>query len=125
MPQAAILLVDDDVELLKALTKTLEREGYHVVPQPDAPTAIEHVQRTREHFDLVITDVSMPQMPGLEFLNKLKAAFPRLPVIVITGFGDWGPYMDAMRAGAFAYLSKPINKIELLSTVGHALKKAA
>lgn len=119
--QAAILLVDDDVEVLKALTKVLEKDGHRVVPKADAASAIRHVNETKQPFDLIITDVSMPGMTGTEFLAAVKNAFPKLPVIIITAFGDWGQYMDAVRSGAYAYLSKPVEKTELLTVVRRAL----
>jgi DNA-binding NtrC family response regulator len=118
---ASILLVDDDVEVLKALTKVLEKEGYDVVPQPDAGSAMRYVNETQRTFDVIITDVSMPGMKGTSFLAAIKAAFPKIPVILITAFGDWGQYMDALRGGAYEYLNKPLDKNELLATVRRAL----
>jgi DNA-binding NtrC family response regulator len=118
---AAILLVDDDVELLKALTKVLEKEGYSVVPAPDANSAVRHINSTKQRFDLVITDVSMPGMSGTALLAAFKTAFPKTPVIIITAFADWGQYMNALRDGAYEYLYKPIEKAELLATIQRAL----
>jgi DNA-binding NtrC family response regulator len=63
----------------------------------------------------------MPGMSGTEFLGAIKAAFPKVPVIVITAFGDWGKYMDAMHEGATEYLSKPLEKIELLAAIHRVL----
>lgn len=120
-PAATILLVDDDVELLKALTKVLEKENYAIVALPDATTALRHVNTTKQRFDLVITDVSMPGMKGTTLLSAFKTAFPQIPVIVITAFADWGQYMEALREGAFEYLYKPIDKSDLLAAVRRAL----
>ncbi|MEI6084749.1 MAG: response regulator [Verrucomicrobiota bacterium] len=120
-PAATILLVDDDVELLKALTKVLEKENYAIVALPDATTALRHVNTTKQRFDLVITDVSMPGMKGTTLLSAFKTAFPKIPVIVITAFADWGQYMEALREGAFEYLYKPIDKSDLLAAVRRAL----
>lgn len=121
---ASILLVDDDAELLKALTKVLEKDGYEVFAHADAQSAMNFVNASKKRFDLVITDVSMPGVKGTTFLAAVKTAFPRVPVIIITAFGDWGQYMDALRSGAFEYLSKPLDKTELLATVRHALNDA-
>ncbi len=121
MSMPAILLVDDDVELLKALTKVLEKEGYAVVAQPEALSAMRHVNETKAQFDLVITDVSMPGLSGTAFLAAIKKALPAVPVIIITAFGDWGSYMDALRNGAFAYLNKPLERTELINTIRRAL----
>jgi len=63
----------------------------------------------------------MPGMSGLEFLGAMKAAFPKVPVIIITAFGDWGQYMETIRNGAYEYLSKPLDKAELLAAVRRAL----
>jgi DNA-binding NtrC family response regulator len=117
----SILLVDDNLELLKALAKVLEKDGYLVVPQSSATDALKHVNATKQLFDLVITDVSMPGMNGLGLLAAYKTAFPQTPVIVITAFGDWGQYMEALRGGAFEYLNKPLDKNDLLATVKRAL----
>jgi DNA-binding NtrC family response regulator len=116
-----ILLVDDDVELLKALAKVLEKDGYVVFAHSTANDAIRFVNESKQRFDLVITDVSMPGMKGTTFLSAVKTAFPRVPVIVITAFGDWGQYMETLREGAFDYLYKPLDKDVLLTTVRRAL----
>lgn len=123
--RTTILLVDDDVEVLKALTKVLEKGGYHVMPYSDAQSAMESINRTKERFDLVVTDVSMPKISGTTFLSSIKAAFPKVPVIVITAFGDWGQYMNMIRDGAYEYLSKPLDKSQLLSTVQRALSNGS
>ncbi len=118
---ASILLVDDDAEVLKALTKVLEKERYEVAAHADARSAIRFINETKKKFDLVITDVSMPGMKGTTFVAAVKTAFPRLPVIVITAFGDWGQYMEALREGVYEYLSKPLDKADLLAAVHRAL----
>src|ERR1043166_3152336 len=119
--ERCILLVDDDVELLKALTKVLEKEGFKVSAHASADAAMEHVNRSKQKFDLVITDVSMPGMKGTTFLAAVKTAFPKIPVIIITAFGDWGQYMQTLRDGAYDYLNKPLDKDALLTTVRRAL----
>jgi DNA-binding NtrC family response regulator len=121
----SIMLVDDDTELLKALTKVLEKEGYEVAAYPDARLAIRSINETKKRFELVITDVSMPGMKGTTFLAALKTAFPFVPVIIITAFGDWGQYMEALREGAYEYLSKPLDKAELLASIHRALTNGA
>jgi DNA-binding NtrC family response regulator len=118
---ATILLVDDDVEVLKALTKVLEKGGYGVLPYSDAQSAMESINRTKQSFDLVVTDVSMPRVNGESFLGALKTAFPKVPVIIITAFGDWGQYMNMLQDGAYEYLSKPLEKNQLLAVISRAL----
>ena len=117
----SILVVDDDVELLKALTKVLKSEGYSVTAKPDALSAIACIQSADNEFDLVITDVSMPGMKGTTLLSALKTAYPEIPVIVITAFGDWEVYSHSLREGAFEFLSKPLDKSELLACVHRAI----
>jgi DNA-binding NtrC family response regulator len=124
-PVASILLVDDDAEFLKAVTKVLEKADYEVVALPDAPSAMDYITRTKKKFDLVITDVLMPGIRGSTFLSALKTAFPQIPVIVVTAFGDWGQYMEMLREGAYAYLSKPLEKSELLDAVRRALARSS
>ena len=119
----SILLVDDDAELLKALAKVLEKDGYAVVAKPDARSAMQHITESKQRFDLVITDVFMPRMSGTAFLAAFKAAFPAVPVIVITAFGDWDTYQQALRDGAFAYLNKPLDRAELRATIRRALAR--
>lgn len=116
-----ILLVDDDPEVLRALTKVLEKGGYSVVPFSSASQAMQDINETKQRFDLVITDVSMPGVRGTTFLAAVKTAFPRVPVIIITAFGDWGEYMEAIHNGACEYLSKPLDKTELLAAVRRSL----
>jgi two-component system, NtrC family, response regulator HydG len=120
--QEVILLVDDDVEVLKALKKVLKKDGFEVLPYSDPLSAIRFINDTKKRFDLVITDVSMPGMTGTAFLEAVKAAFPKVPVIIITAFGDWGQYMETIRNGACEYLNKPLDKTDLLSAVHRALK---
>ena len=116
-----ILLVDDDVEVLRALTKVLEKDGFTVLAQQSANAAIRFVNESKQRFDLVITDVSMPGMRGTTFLSAVKTAFPNVPVIIITAFGDWGQYMDTLRNGASDYLYKPLDKDLFLASVHRAL----
>jgi DNA-binding NtrC family response regulator len=124
MPMTAktsILVVDDDAQMVAALTNVLQQAGYEVATRPDALSAIELIQTTDKRFDLVITDVSMPGMKGTQLLTALKTAFPATPVIIITAFGDWGEYAAALSEGAFEYLTKPVDKAELLAAVHRAL----
>ncbi|MBM3858240.1 MAG: response regulator [Verrucomicrobia bacterium] len=119
-PQS-ILVVDDDAEMLKALTFALEKEGYAVTGQPSADSALSSLRGDTPRFDLVITDIAMPGMTGLPFLTALKKAFPAMPVILITAYGDWEQYRNALGEGAFEFLCKPIDKTQLLACVRRAL----
>ncbi len=118
---AGILLVDDDTELLKALAKLLETEGYDVLDLPSCDAAMKYIQRSSQRFDLAITDVSMTGMSGIEFLREFKERYPAVPVVIITAFGSWGQYKDALKYGAFDYINKPLDIAEFLTTVRRAL----
>lgn len=117
----SILVVDDEAEMLKALTFALEKEGYAVTGQPGADSALVLLRSNAQCFDLVITDIAMPGMTGLPFLTALKEAFPTMPVIMITAYGDWEQYRRALGEGAFEFLCKPIDKTQLLACVRRAL----
>lgn len=125
MANESILIVDDDIELLAALTRVLSKQGFIVAGATSAGVAMDYVTGGRQGFDVIITDLSMPGINGLEFLSAVKTAFPRVPVIVVTAFGEWDTYAESLRLGAFAYLNKPIDRHQLLNTVRRALQPAS
>lgn len=118
-----ILVVDDDEEIRTAITKLLQKDGYSVTTQADALGAVRCLARSEEPFDLVITDVVMPGLSGMELLRLLKAESSDQPVIIITAFGDGFDYTKARSKGAFEYLCKPLENDVLLSVVRRALKR--
>ena len=115
----SILLAEDDQELQIALSKALRKEGYHVYGASDGEEALGALRRRA--FDLVITDLSMPKKKGLEVLTEIKKKNPAMPVIIITAFGEWDTYQEAMDAHVFEYVNKPVKKEELLKLVETAL----
>ncbi|MCG3148259.1 MAG: C4-dicarboxylate transport transcriptional regulatory protein DctD [Verrucomicrobiae bacterium] len=117
-----ILVVDDDDELRVAITKLLQHEGYSVTAHPDVTSAARCLAGNEAMFDLVITDVVMPDISGMEFLQLLQADVPDLPVILITAFGDLGDYYKSRAKGAIAYLCKPLEMDMFLDAVRRALK---
>jgi DNA-binding NtrC family response regulator len=122
MANESILIVDDDVELLAALTRILNKQGYIAAGATSAGVAMDYVTSGKQRFDLIITDLSMPGINGLAFLTAIKKSMPQVPVIVLTAFGDWDTYAESLRLGAFAYLNKPIDRHQLLNTVRRALQ---
>jgi len=103
------------------LADELSEDGYEVVEAKDgAEAALKVVQ---EAFDLVITDMKMPKMGGLELLPVVKEASPDIPVIIITAFGDWQTSVEATERGSFRYMTKPFKMPELKEAVKQALEK--
>jgi two-component system NtrC family response regulator len=118
-----ILLVDDDDSLRRVVEYTLRDEGYDVVL---ASTGTEGLQLFRSRsVDLVLTDVRMPEMDGVELLARLKAMQSDLPVVLLTAHGTITSAVEAMKRGAFDYLTKPFDRDRLRATVRKALEMAA
>lgn len=110
-----ILIVEDDNELREALCDTLELAGFEFLAAEDAERALELLQ---EHqVDMVISDVNMPGMDGHALLDRVRAAYPGLPVMLITAFGQVSKAVDAIKAGAVDYLMKPFDSDALISAV--------
>ncbi len=123
-----ILLVDDDPQALESTRKILEYAGFQIVTAPDGQSALESVRptpgRVGSAFDLVITDVRMPRLGGLEFLRALSLCGENMPVILMTAFGRVEDAVWAMKLGAVDFLTKPFKRQALLSSVESALKRA-
>jgi DNA-binding NtrC family response regulator len=119
-----ILIVDDELHVLEIIGETLSSFGYKVIPRPDAESALS-VIREGTDIDLVITDLRMPGMNGVEFLAVLKKTLPAVPVIMLTGYGTVETYLQALSLGVFEYLNKPIQAKELRHIVRSAFKRSA
>ena len=109
-----ILVVDDDAAIRETLARTLSRSGYEVIVSASAEDALSRIQQIDP--GLVITDVRMSGMNGIELLGLIRERIPDLNVVVITAFEDMRTAVSAMRAGAFDYLVKPLDldQIELV-----------
>jgi CheY-like chemotaxis protein len=120
---ARILIIDDDVQTLNMLRKMLEREGYEVM---DAPDGKEGLKLYRENpTDLIITDLIMPEMEGIETIQELKQDFPDIKIIAMSGGGRVGPgdYLHlAKMLGAQRTFAKPVERKELLKAIRELLK---
>src|SRR5688572_29496305 len=103
--KANILIVDDEPMLVKALVKYLTREGYNVDTAGDGAEAVEKCKET--NYDLVLTDLQMPNMTGTELVKELKALNPQQACIVMTGYGSIASAVETMKVGAFHYITKP------------------
>ena len=117
---ARILVVDDDPGLLRLLTIRLRSQKYEVEPAPSATEALAAVARFRP--DLVITDLRMAQMDGIALLKELQRRWPSLNVIMLTAHGTIPDAVKATQSGAFAFLTKPVEKEQLLDEVRRALR---
>jgi two-component system, NtrC family, response regulator AtoC len=118
-----VLVADDDRTIRRNLAKLLESEGYAAVEAADGHEALKSI---RSHGpDAVLLDLKMPGRDGLEVLSDLGPALADLPVIVVTAFGGSAAAIEAMRRGAYDYLSKPFDLDELLLTLKRALKQRA
>jgi DNA-binding NtrC family response regulator len=107
-----ILLVDDDDLLLRAVSRVLTRAHYEVSTFRSAPDALAALQRAGGAADLVISDLHMPGMDGLELLERVRANWPDLPVMVLSGDPSVASSVEALRRGAYDYLTKPLEAYE-------------
>jgi two-component system response regulator HydG len=114
-----VLIVDDDAEMREALQAVLSADGHVCDLAVDAASAMAAVDR--KTFDVVISDVRMDGMNGLELLDRIKRTHPALPFVVITGAGDVPKAVDAVKRGAFDYVLKPCGADELRRIVARAL----
>jgi len=115
-----ILIVDDEPNYLIVLAELLSEEGFEVFTADGAAKALELARET--DLDLVVTDMNMPGMNGMELLKALKTIDLDLPVIMITAFGEVDKAVSAMQTGAFTYLTKPFNNDELIVNIRKAVE---
>ncbi|MFL0808760.1 MAG: sigma-54 dependent transcriptional regulator [Oceanobacter sp.] len=116
-----VLVVDDETDVLKALTQTLEIEGINTLTATNGQEALALVQPGWA--GIVLTDINMPVMDGMELIRQLRTIDPDLPVIMLTGHGDVSIAVEAMRNGAYDFLEKPFATDVLLETVQRAQEK--
>ncbi len=114
-----ILLIEDDPAIAAALRKELLAEGYHAVVVTRGDDGLAYAKA--DDCDLVLTDLKMPGLSGLELIEKLHAAKPKLPVIMLTAFGTTETAIEATKRGAYDYLLKPFDTGELLDLVAKAV----
>jgi two-component system response regulator HydG len=119
--RSRILIVDDDAEMRDALGMFFERDGHECELAADGHTALEMV--AREPFDAVVSDVRMAGMNGLELLARLRRTHPALPFVAITAVGRIGDAVEAIKGGAFQYVTKPLDLEELRAIVASAIEE--
>ena len=120
-PLATLLVADDDPAVRQSLERTLTREGYAVVLAPDGQAALERLQEGG--VDLVLSDLKMPGLTGLELLREAKAVAPDVDVILLTAFGTVEEAVRAMKDGATDFLTKPFQRAQLTKVVRQALER--
>ena len=121
-PLANILVVDDSEAVCKALRDVLTTSGYAVRTAPSGERAMQIMETAP--MDLVITDLKMSGMSGIQLLKKVKEKDPLLPVVILTGFGDMDSVIEAMRAGVADYLKKPFSINQVLQVTERELKRS-
>ncbi len=119
--KARVLVVDDEASARSGLEKLLRSDGYQVETADGGPAAL--AARHETTFDVVITDLKMPGMDGVQLMKKLKELDRELPVIVVTAFSDVSSAVTAMRAGAEDYLTKPVDFDALLLAIDRAIER--
>jgi two-component system response regulator HydG len=120
---AKILLIEDDVAFCKLLEKFLMKNGYEVTASFSAEEAKSKIQNNK--FDLIITDLRLPNYDGILLMSEIKIAHPDIPVILMTGYSDVSTAVKAIKNGAADYISKPFNPSEVLVVIRNALKNSA
>ena len=121
MASERILIVDDEDGMRRLLSRVLTREGYETSAVANGAEALRLV--ASERFDLVVTDIKMPEMDGLQLLAELKEYEPSLPIIVITAYGTIENAVQALRSGAYDYIAKPFENDEIKLTVAKAFER--
>jgi len=118
---ATLLIADDDPGLRQSLERTLTREGYRVILASDGNAALERLQAGG--VDLVLTDLKMPGLSGIELLRAVKAIASEVDVILLTAFGTVEEAVKAMKEGAYDFLTKPFQRAQLLRLIRQALER--
>ena len=119
MSKERILIVDDEESIREFLEIMLRREKYEVATASSAKKALKILEK--ENFDMVITDIQMPEMNGIELLGKIKDTDPDTVVIMVTAYGSTESAVEAMKLGAYDYITKPFKIDELKIIIKNAL----
>lgn len=119
--KARVLIIDDEEIARKNLAHVLTRENYDVVTSPDAEGALRELETTE--FDVILTDLRMGRISGMDLLETVKRKHPETKVIIVTGYATVPSAIESMKKGAFNYIAKPFKLDEVRSTVKQALEK--
>ncbi len=119
--KARILLVDDDQLVLELLGLSIDSFGFEPVMAHNGKEALTYLEK--QEFEIVITDMMMPEMDGMQLLAQVNKKYPKTDVIVVTGYTGTFSYMDVIRAGASDFISKPFNSDELEAKINRILRE--
>ena len=123
--RGGVLVVDDEPDIRKVVGMTLKKLGYYVIEAEDGEQAIALLNEG-EHpmvIDVVITDIRMPNINGVEAMNYFQQEYPSISLIVLTGFPDLDLAMNLMKRGVTDYLVKPVDRKKLTTAVANALRQ--
>jgi len=121
MEPARILVVDDEPSICDVLGIALRKEGYEVVTETNPLRALERIER--EPFDVILQDLRMPQMDGIELLRRIRELRPEAAVIIMTAYSTWDRAVEAMRLGAYHYIKKPFDtQVDIKGNIARALR---
>ena len=115
-----ILVVDDETSHLESLQRIFKREGYHILTAESGKQALDLIRN--HHVHLVLTDLVMPGMSGAELLKACRTVSPETEVVVMTAFGTIETAVEAMKNGAFDFITKPLKKVFVTKVVRQALE---
>ena len=123
MEKASILLVDDETAFLDAMKRRLSRRGFRVETAESGMDALEFLDDRHDSIEVVILDVKMPGIDGIETLREIKRKYPMVEVVMLTGHATVGSAIEGMKLGAFDYLMKPADIEGFSNTVMEAAAK--
>ena len=118
-----VLIVEDDRSNLESLERLFSREGYRIITANDAKTGLDLMRKQRTH--VVVTDLMMPGLSGMDLLKAIKTISPETEVVMMTAYGTVETAVEAMRAGAYDFVEKPLKRMQITKTVAKAIEKAS
>ncbi|MGC1403733.1 MAG: response regulator [Thermodesulfobacteriota bacterium] len=116
-----ILIVDDEVDLLELLELILAEKTHYSILTTNNPLEVSTILK-EQPVDLLITDLRMPAMGGIELIREVKKSYPDMPVIVITAYGSSQSAEESIAAGAYDYITKPFRKDQIIITINRAME---
>ena len=123
LPDINVLLVDDEVPFVETITKRLKKRHFRIQTAHSGMEAMEKLEESGDATEVVVLDVKMPGMDGIETLSEIKRKFPLKEVIMLTGHATISSAIEGMKKGAFDYLLKPCEMTDLVTKVSRAASK--